>query len=247
MNTKRAFTLIELLVVISIIALLIAILLPALQAAREASRSAQCMSNQRQIANIFAVYQADSKDFFPSYNWYPPYYGTGEWSGWWWGNILWKQGYLTPVMMECPTFIRQGGNSLADKKLTDPDGYYSLAFGHYGYNFYNIGSSLRVSSDLTHAYLTPAQIHQIKEPSRTIVMMDTVQPATVAAGVPQAYAVLDDLVNTSRAGHARHFGDTSLNVTWADAHVGAETLSVQYDYSPELTSILETPNLWDRE
>lgn len=62
---KNAFTLIELLVVISIIALLIAILLPALSGAREAARTVSCLSSQRQLGLLFAVYANDYEDNLP--------------------------------------------------------------------------------------------------------------------------------------------------------------------------------------
>lgn len=62
---KGAFTLIELLVVIAVIALLIGLLLPALRGAREAGRAAVCLSNQRSIISVLALYADDAKRFIP--------------------------------------------------------------------------------------------------------------------------------------------------------------------------------------
>lgn len=61
---KREFTLIELLVVIAIIAILAAILMPALSSARERGKSARCISNQKSIHALFALY-TDMNEVFP--------------------------------------------------------------------------------------------------------------------------------------------------------------------------------------
>ena len=63
---KSGFTLIELLVVIAIIAILAAILLPALSAARERGRVASCLSNERQLAQIYRFYADNNDDYLPS-------------------------------------------------------------------------------------------------------------------------------------------------------------------------------------
>lgn len=71
---QRAFTLIELLVVISIVSLLIAILLPALKKAREAAINVQCMSNQRSIGQLTAMF-VNEHGYLPFYS-----YSNGRWT-----------------------------------------------------------------------------------------------------------------------------------------------------------------------
>jgi prepilin-type N-terminal cleavage/methylation domain-containing protein/prepilin-type processing-associated H-X9-DG protein len=58
---RAAFTLVELLVVIGIIAVLISILLPTLAKARQAANRAACLSNLRQIGQMFNIYAAENK------------------------------------------------------------------------------------------------------------------------------------------------------------------------------------------
>ena len=64
-NRRRSFTLIELLVVIAIIAILAAILLPALQAARGRANSTSCLSNMRQLGQIYNFYSEDYNYYLP--------------------------------------------------------------------------------------------------------------------------------------------------------------------------------------
>jgi prepilin-type N-terminal cleavage/methylation domain-containing protein/prepilin-type processing-associated H-X9-DG protein len=64
--TRRGFTLIELLVVIAIIAILAAILFPVFARAREQARATSCLSNTKQIALAFNMYQTDHDGAYPS-------------------------------------------------------------------------------------------------------------------------------------------------------------------------------------
>jgi len=65
MRRVRAFTLVELLVVIGIIAILISVLLPTLSRARESAKKTACLSNVRELGNVFRIYAATFKDAMP--------------------------------------------------------------------------------------------------------------------------------------------------------------------------------------
>src|SRR5256712_9786426 len=71
-RSSRAFTLIELLVVIAIIAILAAILFPVFARAREKARQTACLSNCKQIALAFQMYQQDYDGMF---TWQGPHLG----------------------------------------------------------------------------------------------------------------------------------------------------------------------------
>src|SRR6476620_4250998 len=92
-NRLRAFTLVELLVVIAIIAVLIAILLPTLSRAKQSARSVSCMSNLRQMAFAYQMYQNDErqKSFF---------YRT-SYDNFWMSVLLKYQGKNTRIRL-CP-------------------------------------------------------------------------------------------------------------------------------------------------
>lgn len=63
-QNRGAFTLIELLVVIAIIAILAALLLPALARAKTQSQGSKCMSNLKQLATAWAMYNGDFRGRF---------------------------------------------------------------------------------------------------------------------------------------------------------------------------------------
>jgi len=96
-SKRTGFTLIELLVVIAIIAILAAILFPVFAKARAKAHQATCLSNTKQTALAFLMYNSDYDGFFLTYN-VQDYF---DWAPGVWWNPVWP--YVEPKMLDCPS------------------------------------------------------------------------------------------------------------------------------------------------
>jgi prepilin-type N-terminal cleavage/methylation domain-containing protein/prepilin-type processing-associated H-X9-DG protein len=135
------FTLIELLVVIAIIAVLAAMLLPALARAKAKAKTAQCQSNQKQIAMCYFMYAQDYSDYLPAAaTW--SYQSTGEALGWY--VEIWPYVNKQPMTLSDILNAQLPGNVLACpsanlQKALPPGTLAAPAYGGYGQNYMYLG------------------------------------------------------------------------------------------------------------
>jgi len=155
MKTK-GFTLIELLVVIAIIAILAAILFPVFAQAREKARAISCLSNMKQLALAWIMYQQDNSECGPSGT---DVYAAGR--GW--------AGQLYPDVKSTGAYLCPDDASLSSP-TTNPKGY-GVSYGVNENLFVNANGHDLVGFGAI-APFHGINISKVNAPGKTVLMFE---------------------------------------------------------------------------
>ncbi|MBQ6474513.1 MAG: DUF1559 domain-containing protein [Victivallales bacterium] len=210
------FTLIELLIVIAIIAILAAMLLPALSKARDKARAVQCINQVRSLGTFLLEYENDTEGFFP-----PHWASSFSYAG-----ILYNEKYMTdPRILRCPMIHMSPYNDWGKQPGSWASNNDHQRAIDYGYNYRNLGGLESTKAGF--------KVHQVKSPSQTIILGDTLNNYRALQGAFWGRHLLSDYFHsgamtndTSGVVDLRHLGAASI--AWVDGHVSGEKSTISH-------------------
>ena len=216
-TVRRGFTLLELLIVIAIIAIIAGMLLPALNRVREKANGIDCVSNLKQIQQALSSYVDDNQEYFPAYSNISAA-GNGFTSTW--IDTIYKGNYLKGgAVFFCKSHRNRKSTDYDAKFIADPLNV-STTNVSYGYNSFYLGCSFMLPDATQSNWITPAKRPQIRKPSETISLVDTVSLSKPDQGTCFCIPCIDEsFLNGGIAGQPdpRHSG--GCNIAWSDGHV----------------------------
>jgi prepilin-type processing-associated H-X9-DG protein len=220
-------------------------LLPALNRARQQAKSVECLSNLRQIGQLFAVYGTDNSSYPPTY------YTDGSGQLWWWFDLLLPNAQSSisgAGIFFCPNSLEFPGPSGPQNAMMPYNTFSDSAGGSYGwnesycYNDFALGGAVRTTLqygalDSSLSYLNqPARYGTVTTSTGTMVCCDgginIPNSNSDGEGCVGWYVCLpiNDWYNGTVV--PRHQG--SLNALFADGH--AENIPIQHGNMTGLTN-----------
>jgi prepilin-type N-terminal cleavage/methylation domain-containing protein len=210
---NRAFTLIELLVVIAIIAILAAMLFPVFAKAKEASKKTVSLSNVRQIATAWLLYNGDAEGTLMRDRTV-----TGTQTRYWWGGfdgvaLRPRDGLLFP-------YIRSGELQIDPSFRNDLRTV--LGFTGYGYNYSYLSPTDYPAPTYAEVHV-PVTESQLEMPSETIAFATCARINNWSYANPtlEGNAYLDPPSANFPSFHGRQLRQGVI--AWTDGHATSRT------------------------